>query len=76
MRLDDQLKREAGMLFEGENLKPVPEGDRQYQLLGRPQIPISQLAWQVLENERIRQERKCTSRSFKSSRTRKQQASR
>jgi hypothetical protein len=47
--LDDQLKREAGMLFEGENLKPVPE------LPQTMQVVDNMLAWRVLENENVRQ---------------------
>jgi len=53
MEIDDELKREGRILFDGEilneMLKPCPE----YRGL-QSQVPISVLAWQVLENERKR----------------------
>jgi len=48
MKLDDQLRWEAGMTFDGENLQAVPQ--RQY-----AQIPWDNLAARVLENEERRQ---------------------
>ena len=49
MNLDDRLKREAGMEFDGENLQACPE------VLSRDaQVPMTMLAFKVLENDRKR----------------------